>query len=176
MTSYRGGLQPTRLLCPWNFPSKNTGVGCHVLLQGIFPTQGLNLGLLHCRWILYGLSHQGRWRIIYLSTHTRVRAHTHTYTHTHPTGSAFPFHSLLQGIFPFSGPPEPTAAAAPAAGKSLQWCPTLCNPIDGSPPGSPVPGIPQASMLEWVNQHKRISNSRCVRLMQGIFLIMPKIQ
>ena len=38
---------------------KNTGVGCHALLQGIFPTQELNLGLLHCRWILYCLSHQG---------------------------------------------------------------------------------------------------------------------
>ena len=40
-------------------PGKNTGVGCHALLQGIFPTQGLNPGLLHCRWILYHLSHQG---------------------------------------------------------------------------------------------------------------------
>ena len=38
-------IGPTRLLCPWNFPSKNTGVGCHFLLQGIFPTQGLNLCL-----------------------------------------------------------------------------------------------------------------------------------
>ena len=37
------GLQPTRLLCPWNFPDKNTGVGCHFLLHGIFPTQGSNL-------------------------------------------------------------------------------------------------------------------------------------
>ena len=36
---------------------KNTSVGCHVLLQGIFPTQGLNPGILHCRWILYQLSH-----------------------------------------------------------------------------------------------------------------------
>ena len=41
-------------------------------------------------------------------------------------------------------------AAAPAAAKSLQSCPTLCNPIDGSPPGSPVPGILQARTLEWV--------------------------
>ena len=38
---------------------KNTGVGCHAFLQGIFPTQGLNPGLPHCRWILYHLSHQG---------------------------------------------------------------------------------------------------------------------
>ena len=38
-------------------PGKNTGVGCHALLQGIFPTQGLNPGLLHCRQILDQLSH-----------------------------------------------------------------------------------------------------------------------
>ena len=38
-------LLPIRLLCPWNFPSKNTGAGCHFLLQGIFPTQELNLHL-----------------------------------------------------------------------------------------------------------------------------------
>ena len=40
-------------------PGKNTEVGCHALLQGIFPTQGSNPGLLHFRWILYYLSHQG---------------------------------------------------------------------------------------------------------------------
>ena len=40
-------------------PGKNTGVGCHALLQGIFPTQGSNPGLPHGRWILYYLSHQG---------------------------------------------------------------------------------------------------------------------
>ena len=44
------------VVCPWNFLGKNTGVGCHSLLQGIFPTQGSNLGLLHCRQILYPLS------------------------------------------------------------------------------------------------------------------------
>ena len=41
-------------------------------------------------------------------------------------------------------------AAAATAAKSLQSCPTLCDPIDGSPPGSPVPGILQARTLEWV--------------------------
>ena len=40
------------------FSSKNTGVGCHALLQGIFPTQGLNLGFLHVRQMLYHLRHQ----------------------------------------------------------------------------------------------------------------------
>ena len=53
------GLQSARLLFPWNSAGKNTGVGSHSLLQGIFLTQGWNLGLLHCRQILYHLSHQG---------------------------------------------------------------------------------------------------------------------
>ena len=50
---------PTRLLYLWDSPGKNAGVGCHFLLQGIFLTQGSNLGLLHCWQILYYLSHQG---------------------------------------------------------------------------------------------------------------------
>ena len=45
-------------------PGKNTGVGCHALLQGIFPTQGSNPGLPHCRWILYHLSNKGSPRIL----------------------------------------------------------------------------------------------------------------
>ena len=53
------GLSPARLLCPWDSPGKDTGVGCLALLQGIFPTQGSNLGLMHGRWILHQLSHQG---------------------------------------------------------------------------------------------------------------------
>ena len=53
------GLQPTRLLCPWTSPGKNSRVGCHALLQGIFPSQGSNPGLRHCTQILYCLSHQG---------------------------------------------------------------------------------------------------------------------
>ena len=68
------GVWLARLLCPWNFSGKNTGTGCHFLLQ----------------------------------------------------------------------------AATAAAAKSLQSCPTLCDPIDGSPPGSAVPGILQARILEWV--------------------------
>ena len=94
------GLQPTRLLCPWDFPGKNPGVGCHFLHQGIFATEGSNLCLLHWRFFT----------------------------------SAMWLH----------------AAAAAAAAKSLQSCPTLCDPIDGSPPGSPIPGILQARTLEWV--------------------------
>ena len=59
------------------------------------------------------------------------------------------FHSyglLNTGIILYSS----TLPAAAAAAKSLQSCPTLCDPIDSSPPGSPVPGIPQARTLEWI--------------------------
>ena len=59
----RQGLQPIRLLCPWDSPGENTGVGSHSLLQGIFPTQGLNPGLLCCRQMLYRLSYKGSPRL-----------------------------------------------------------------------------------------------------------------
>ena len=52
------GVEPSRFFYPWDSPGKNTGVGCHALLQRIFPTQGLNSGLPHCKQILYCLSHQ----------------------------------------------------------------------------------------------------------------------
>ena len=51
-------VEPIRPLCSWNSPGQNSGVGSHSLLQGIFPTQGLNPGLPHGRQILYHLSHQ----------------------------------------------------------------------------------------------------------------------
>ena len=59
------GLQPTRLLCPWNSLGQDTGVGSLSLFQGIFPTHRLNLDLLHCRQILYQLSHKRSPRIAY---------------------------------------------------------------------------------------------------------------
>ena len=95
---------PPDLLFPWNFPCKSTGVGCHFLLQGIFPIQGSNPHLLHLQ-----------------------------------------ADSLL-----LAPPGKPEIVAAAAAAKSLQSCLTLCDPIDGSSPGSPIPGILQARTLEWV--------------------------
>ena len=53
------GRWPARIFCLWSSSGKNTGVGSHSLFQGIFPTQRLNPGLLHCRQILYWLNHQG---------------------------------------------------------------------------------------------------------------------
>ena len=57
-------LWPHGLYSPWNAPGQNTGVGSLSLLQGIFPTQGLNPGLPYCRHILYQLSHKGSPRIL----------------------------------------------------------------------------------------------------------------
>ena len=55
---------PHGLYSPWNSPDQNIGVGSLSLLRGIFPTQGSNPGLPHCRWILYQLSHRGSLRIL----------------------------------------------------------------------------------------------------------------
>ena len=57
-------LRPFGLYSPWDSPGQNTGVGSRSLLQGIFPTQGSNPGLPHCRWIFYQLSHKGSLRIL----------------------------------------------------------------------------------------------------------------
>ena len=57
-------LWPHELYSSWNSPGQNTGVGSLSFLQGIFPTQGSNPGLPHCRWILYQLSHKGSPRIL----------------------------------------------------------------------------------------------------------------
>ena len=78
------------------------------------------------------------------------------------TDNWFGASSSLSSLSPFSGTNEPEAikenlsfllffySAAAAASKSLQSCPTLCDPIDGLPPGSAIPGILQARTLEWV--------------------------
>ena len=57
-------LRPHGLHSPWNSPGQNAGVGSLSLLQGIFPTQGSNPGLPHCRWILYQLRHKENPRIL----------------------------------------------------------------------------------------------------------------
>ena len=66
------GWQPARLLCPWDSPGKNTGVGCHALIQGIFPAQGSNSGLPRCRQI-----HQGSQRILEYVAYPFFRGTSH---------------------------------------------------------------------------------------------------
>ena len=69
-------LQPARVLCPWNSPGKNTGVGCHSLLQGIFLTQGSDPRLLNCRQILYHPSHHGDYMVWYCHMHPWQKSKT----------------------------------------------------------------------------------------------------
>ena len=99
-------------LCPWDSPGKNTGVGCHDVLQRVFLTQGSNPRLL---LLLYWWMGSLR-----LAPHSDNTLFTYFFN------------------------------SASTAAKSLQSCLTLCDPIDGSPPGSPVPGILQTKTLEWV--------------------------
>ena len=67
------GLGLARLFCPWDFPGKNTGAGCHFLLQEIFLTQGSNLGLLRCRQTLYHESRQGSSNLAHYLTKKHFR-------------------------------------------------------------------------------------------------------
>ena len=116
-------------------PGKNTGVGCHALLQGIFLTQRPNpslLSLLHCRQILCPESLR---KSINISCCRSVAK------------------SCLILCNPIDGSTSgfPVLHYLPAAAaKSLQPCPTLCDPKDGSPTGSSIPGILQARTLEWI--------------------------
>ena len=158
---------------------KNTRVGSSSLLQVSFPTQESNWGLLHCRQILYQLSYQGKiegkrrrgqQRMTWLdgitdSVDMSFSKLQEIVKDRLPMDCRL--HYLLESVMPsnhlilccpFVLSPSvlpstrifsnniPTAAAA----KLLQSCPTLCDPIDGSPPGYPIPGILQARTLEWV--------------------------
>ena len=101
-------VYPARLLCPWDYPGKNTGVGSHSLLQGIFPTQGLNLALLHCRHILYRLSQPGkpeqmnRW----LVNSVQIYANWNILDFIYFLNSQHPFWGTQGSIF-FSGNNDP---------------------------------------------------------------------
>ena len=60
------GLFSTRFLCPWDFPGKNTGVGCHFFLQKIFSTQRLNPCLLHWQGLFFFFYHWATWEAIFI--------------------------------------------------------------------------------------------------------------
>ena len=82
-------------------------------------------------------------------SHVRLLATPRTAAHQAPSSMGFSRQVYWSGV-PLPSPNNHIDYYAAAAAKSLQSCPTLCDPIDGSPPGSPVPGILQARTLEWV--------------------------
>ena len=97
-------LGPHGLYSPWNSPGQNTGVGSLSLLQGIFPNQGLNPGLLHCRWILYQLSYEGSPHLFYscwnLTQHLKCYLFLEPFLNClHSDWSSFSFESPLR-LFP----------------------------------------------------------------------------
>ena len=130
-------LRPHGLYSPWNSPGLNAGVGSLSLLQGIFPTQGSNPGLLHCRQILYQLSHKGSPRILEWVAfptqesnqgllHCRRILYQLSYQGSLPSKCPININSLF---FPFSYFQFSSVS---------QSCPTLCNSMDCSTPGFPV--------------------------------------
>ena len=153
-------------------------MGSSSLLQGIFLTQGMNLGILHCRQVLYCLNHQrsplegGRSSFLGETAGKRFFWEEQQPETGGPRSERMTCSSSSQLKVERGNPGkgkqrskgEDSGASRPgdlqpategcwpaaSAAKSLQKCTTLCDPIDGSPPGSPVPGILQARTLEWV--------------------------
>ena len=137
------GLQPARLLCPWDSPGKNTGVGGHALLQGIFPTQRSNPGLLHCRQTLYRLSHREvPWWVIVVVLVTQLCLTLCDPMGCSPPGSSV--HGILQArtlewVLPFPSPgdlPDPEIEPGSPALKA------------DSSPSEPL-ALPHPMDLEW---------------------------
>ena len=105
-------------------------------------------GILQARtmeWVAISFSNAGKWKV-------KVKSLSRVWLLATPWTAAY--QALLPMGFSrqeyWSGLPFPSPNLSTAAAKSLQSCPTLCDPIDGSPPGSPIPGILQARILEWV--------------------------
>ena len=121
------GLQPTRLLCPWDVPGKNTGVGCHFLLQGILPTQGSNPHLLH--WQVDSLPYEPPGKPLLFHTCMCTRAHTRV--------------CVCVCVYSYDVSKNHWVLIA-------QSCPTLCDPMNCNSPGSSVHKILQARILQWV--------------------------
>ena len=133
--------QPTRLPRPWDSPGKNTGVGCHFLLQctkvksesEVVSASSRPHGLQPTR-LLRPCDFPGK--------STGVGCHCLLGGRANIFINICPFHKNMNYFWS-------SLVAAAAATKSLQSCLTLCDPIDSSPPGSPVSGILQARTLEW---------------------------
>ena len=116
------GMQPTRLLCPWDSPGKNTGVGCHFLLQCMKVESESEVTQL-CPTLCYSMDCSLPGSSVHGISQARVLEWV---------AIAFSKLKLLLLLLSHFSRVR------------------LCNPIDGSPPGSSVPGILRARILEWV--------------------------
>ena len=135
-------MDPATLLCTWDSPGKATGVGCHSLLHGIFPTKGSNTGPLNCRWILYRLSHRELLSTYFFLIIDLLQSTTDTYLTT--TDFAIQFSSVSQ------------------------WCLTLCNPVDKSYRFGylmPVSTKPHAAFTSIVTYHYQATHGTLADLL-----------
>ena len=135
--------QPMRLPHPWDSPGKNTGVDCHFLLQ-CMKVKSESEVAQSCPTLCNTLDCSPSGSSVHGVLQARILEWV---VMPSSRGSSIPW---LVGSLPLAPPGKPRSNAAAAAAKSLQSCQTLCDPIDGSPPGSPVPEILQARTLEWV--------------------------
>ena len=133
------GLQPAGSSVHGDSSGKNTGVGCHALLQGIFPTHGLNPGLLHCRQTLSRPSHQGSPRILEWVAYPFSRGTSWPRNWIRVSCivggffTSWATRELSSGYLFFLEPDSSVQFSSVA-----QSCPTLCDPMNCSTPGRPV--------------------------------------
>jgi len=150
-------LQPARLLCLWDSPGKNTGVGCHFLLQGLILTEGLNQGLLHCRKIFYCLSHR---ETLHIQECSSVQ-----FSHSVVFDSLRP-HELQHAMPPC---PSPTPRVNPNSCPLSKWChPTISSSIIpfSCPQYFPASGsFPMSQLFTSVGQSIGVSASTSVLTM-----------
>ena len=149
-------LQPARFLCPWNSPGKNTGVSSHSLLQGIFLTQGSNQGFLHCRRILYHLSHQGKF--LYSSIFCKM-----WFSHRHLNASVS---SVAQLCLTFCDPMNRSTPGLPihhqlpeSTQTHVHWVGDAIQPSHPlSSPSPPAPNLSQhQGLFKWVSSSHQVA-------------------
>ena len=138
-------------LCPWNSPGKKTAVNSHFLLQDIFPTQGSNLGLMHCRQILYHMSH-------HRSLNKAIQFSSVQFSHSVVSYSLWPHES--QHAWPPS--PSPTPGVHSDSHPSSQWChPAISSSVirfSSCPQSLPASeSFPMSQLFAWGGQTTGVS-------------------
>ena len=165
-------LQPHRLyhislLCVWNSPGKSTGVGCHSLLQGIFPNEGWNLGLPHCRWILYNLSSRKAesWtQICLISSSVQFSS----VTQSCPT-LCNPMNRSTPGLPVHYHLPEFTQTHMHWVGDAIQPSHPLSSPIPPAPNPSQHQGL-----FQWVSSSNEVAKVLEFQLQHQSFQWIPR--
>ena len=159
----------TRLLCPWDFPGKNTGVGCHSLFQGIFPTQGSNLCLLLGRQILY---HWATWEtpesLLVVSNLPNPSPQFSSVTQSCPT-LCDPMNRSTPGLPVHHHLPEFTQT-------HVHWVIDATQPFH--PLSSPFPPAPNTSqhqsLFQWVNSSHEVAKVLEFQLQHQSFQRTPR--